>query len=165
MGKSPYATFPFFAASIALRAIRVRHRRYGQKPIRDVSFFLPHLSPFGRYACGTVAMGKSPYATPLHNIIAMPNIHFDGLIIAVVTFFIIGIFHPVVIKTEYWFGTRAWPAFAILGTICVGIALFVEQTLWQALLGVLGCTLYWCIVELFHQKKRVEKGWYPKRPK
>ncbi|MBQ3648046.1 MAG: DUF4491 family protein [Spirochaetia bacterium] len=28
----------------------------------------------------------------------------------------------------------------------------------------LGITCLWCIIELFHQKKRVEKGWFPKNP-
>ena len=93
----------------------------------------------------------------------LSQFHFDGLIIAVITFFIIGIFHPIVIKSEYWFGTKIWPLFAVLGTITLFFALIVEQTLLQAVLGVLGCTFYWSILELFHQKKRVEKGWFPKR--
>ena len=33
--------------------------------------------------------------------------HFTGIIIAVATFLTIGIWHPIVIKTEYYFGTRA----------------------------------------------------------
>jgi hypothetical protein len=45
-----------------------------------------------------------------------------GIIIGLVTFLIIGIFHPLVIKGEYW-----------------------------------------SIGELFQQRKRVEKGWFPKR--
>ena len=34
--------------------------------------------------------------------------YFTGLIIAVSTFLIIGLFHPLVIKTEYYWGTRPW---------------------------------------------------------
>ena len=38
--------------------------------------------------------------------------NYSGLIIAVITFLIIGIFHPIVIKCEYYFGTRCWWVFA-----------------------------------------------------
>lgn len=31
-----------------------------------------------------------------------------GIIIGVTTFFVIGIFHPIVIKAEYYFGTKCW---------------------------------------------------------
>ena len=31
-----------------------------------------------------------------------------GLVIGISTFLIIGLFHPVVIKCEYYFGTRCW---------------------------------------------------------
>lgn len=34
------------------------------------------------------------------------DLNFNGLLLAVCTFLIIGICHPIVIKTEYYFGTR-----------------------------------------------------------
>ena len=40
--------------------------------------------------------------------------YFTGLIIGVATFFIIGLFHPLVIKGEYYFGTRIWWVFALM---------------------------------------------------
>ena len=90
--------------------------------------------------------------------------HFDGLAVAIVTFLIIGIFHPIVIKVEYHFGTRCWPAFALAGTLVLTAALFVQSLFISSLLGVLACSLFWSILELFEQKKRVEKGWFPKNP-
>lgn len=90
---------------------------------------------------------------------------FTGLIIAILTFLIIGVFHPVVIKTEYYFGTRPWWIFLITGVACVVISILVENTVASALIGVLGATLLWSIGELFEQKKRVEKGWFPMNPK
>lgn len=93
------------------------------------------------------------------------SIHIDGLIIAVVTFIIIGVFHPIVIKAEYYWGTRCWPLFAILGTFTLAIAMFMENTIISTLLSVLSCSLFWSIVELYHQKKRVLKGWFPMNPK
>lgn len=33
------------------------------------------------------------------------DLHFKGMVIAISTFLIIGLFHPIVIKVEYYFGT------------------------------------------------------------
>ena len=38
----------------------------------------------------------------------MDFLHFDGLLIGMATFLIIGLFHPVVVKAEYYWGTRCW---------------------------------------------------------
>lgn len=32
--------------------------------------------------------------------------NYEGLLLGVATFVVIGIFHPIVIKTHYYFGTR-----------------------------------------------------------
>ena len=91
--------------------------------------------------------------------------YYEGIIIAIGTFLIIGLFHPIVIKTEYYFGTRPWWIFLILGIAAIAAALFVADVMLSALLGVLGASLLWSIGELFEQKQRVEKGWFPKREK
>ena len=62
--------------------------------------------------------------------------NFSGILIGVLTFFLIGLFHPIVIYAEYYFGSRC----------CV-----------------LGVSCFWSIKELKEQEKRVEKGWFPKR--
>lgn len=87
-----------------------------------------------------------------------------GALIGLGTFTIIGIFHPIVIKTEYYFGTRPWWFFLMIGLICVGTALFVQSTLCSALLGVTGFSAWWSILELFEQRERVRKGWFPIGP-
>lgn len=92
-------------------------------------------------------------------------LHFTGIIIAVSTFLIIGLFHPIVIKMEYHFGTRPWWLFLVLGIVSIAGALFISDTLLSAIIGVLGASLLWSIGELFEQKKRVEKGWFPMNPK
>ncbi len=92
-------------------------------------------------------------------------IHFTGIIIAVCTFFIIGLFHPIVIKVEYHYGTRPWWIFLVLGIASIVSALFISDIMLSATFGVLGASLLWSIGELFEQKKRVEKGWFPKNPK
>ena len=91
--------------------------------------------------------------------------HFTGIIIAASTFLVIGIFHPIVIKTEYHTGTRFWWIFLLLGIGAVAAALFVVNVIISSILGVIGASLLWSIGELFEQRKRVLRGWFPKNPK
>ncbi len=89
----------------------------------------------------------------------------EGLLLGLSTFLIIGVFHPIVIKTEYYFGTRPWWLFLLLGLGFVAIALFISSTFWSSLCGIIGFSCLWSILELFEQKKRVERGWFPRNPK
>ncbi len=91
--------------------------------------------------------------------------YFTGIIIAVSTFLIIGLFHPIVIKTEYHTGTKYWWVFLVAGIAAIGGALFVSNVILSSILGVVGASFLWSIGELFEQKKRVEKGWFPANPK
>lgn len=91
--------------------------------------------------------------------------YFTGIIIAVCTFLTIGIWHPIVIKTEYHWGTRPWVVYLVIGLVCILGALFVENTILSAVIGVFGASALWGIGELFSQKKRVQKGWFPMNPK
>ena len=93
------------------------------------------------------------------------EIYYEGLIIAVSTFLIIGMFHPLVIKTEYYTGTRYWWVFLVTGILCILGSLLIESTILSAIVGVTGASLLWSIGELFSQKQRVEKGWFPMNPK
>ena len=90
--------------------------------------------------------------------------HLLGLIIGVCTFLIIGIFHPIVIKCEYYFGTRCWWCFLVLGLIGVASSIWIENVLWSTLLGVFAFSSFWTVKEIFDQAKRVEKGWFPRNP-
>ena len=93
------------------------------------------------------------------------QLHYTGILIAVSTFIIIGIFHPIVIKTEYYFGTRPWWIFLLAGLLVITFALCIDNVFLSAFLGVLGASCLWSIRELFEQKRRVEKGWFPMNPK
>ncbi len=93
------------------------------------------------------------------------EIYFTGIIIAISTFLIIGLFHPLVIKVEYHTGTRYWWVFLLIGIFSIVGALFIENALISSLIGVFGASSLWTIGELFSQKKRVEKGWFPMNPK
>ena len=91
--------------------------------------------------------------------------NFIGLIIAVVTFLTIGLFHPIVIKAEYYFGIHCWWAFLLAGIAFICGSLFVENQTLSTILGVIGCSCLWSILEVFEQRERVRKGWFPMNPK
>ncbi len=91
--------------------------------------------------------------------------HLGGLMLGICTFLIIGVFHPIVIKTEYYFGTRSWWFFLALGVLGIIACLWVSDLFWSSLLGVFAFSCFWSIHEIFQQEKRVRKGWFPKNPK
>ena len=88
-----------------------------------------------------------------------------GLFIGICTFLIIGIFHPVVVKAEYYWGTKSWWIFLILGIVGIAASLAVEDVIISSLLGVFAFSSLWTIKEVFEQEDRVKKGWFPKNPK
>jgi hypothetical protein len=92
--------------------------------------------------------------------------HLTGILLGLITFLIIGLFHPLVIKGEYYFGVKCWWAFALLGITSIAATVyFHENIIVSGSCGVLAFSSFWGIGELFEQKKRVEKGWFPKRKK
>ena len=93
------------------------------------------------------------------------TLNFEGLILGVFTFFIIGVSHPIVIKTEYYWGTRPWWLFLIAGFAALIAALLVDNITVSSMLGVVAFTAFWGIKELFEQKERVRKGWFPRNPR
>ena len=90
--------------------------------------------------------------------------HLTGLVIGISTFLVIGLFHPLVIKAYYYFGTRCWWVFLILGIVGVVLSIMVSEVIWSAILGVFAFSSFWTIKELFEQEERVRKGWFPKNP-
>ena len=89
----------------------------------------------------------------------------SGIIIGVATFLIIGLFHPLVIKAEYYIGVKSWWLFLLLGILSAIASLLVVNLIISILLGVVAFSSFWSIGEVFQQKKRVEKGWFPANPK
>ena len=91
--------------------------------------------------------------------------NFTGIIVGLATFLIIGLFHPIVIKAEYYLGTKCWWVFALVGVLMLVGSLLIENIYFSVILGVISFSCFWSILELFEQKKRVERGWFPKNPK
>jgi hypothetical protein len=91
--------------------------------------------------------------------------NFEGLIAGVCTFLIIGLFHPIVIKAEYYWGVRCWWIFLLVGIGAAVASLLVESLMISTLLGVFAFSSFWSIHELFEQRERVRKGWFPQNPK
>lgn len=91
--------------------------------------------------------------------------HLSGLVIGLATFAIIGLFHPLVIKAEYYFGTRCWWCFLLMGIGGIVLSIYTNNTIVSALAGVFAFTSFWTIKELFEQVERVRKGWFPENPK
>ena len=79
--------------------------------------------------------------------------NFTGLIIGLSTFLCIGLFHPIVIKAEYYWGVGCWWIFMLLGIGCVVGSLFVGSVLWAAVLGVAGFFVWWLL-----QKRKAAKA-------
>ena len=81
-----------------------------------------------------------------------------GIVIGIATFLI-------VTKGEYYFGVKIWWLFLVMGIAAVAGSIAVRHILWSTLLAVWGASSLWSIGELFEQRERVAKGWFPKNPK
>ena len=91
--------------------------------------------------------------------------HLSGILIGVISFLSIGVFHPIVIKAEYYFSKSCWPVFLIAGIVLMAISAMIENVIFSSALAVIGMSSWWSILELFEQEKRVKKGWFPANPK
>ncbi len=95
----------------------------------------------------------------------MENFNWTGPVIGLTTFLIIGLFHPLVIKGEYYFGQKVNYAFLTVGIAALAGAFFCEGVYASAILAVIGFSSFWSILEVREQRERVRKGWFPANPK
>ncbi len=91
--------------------------------------------------------------------------NFEGIIVGISTFLIIGFFHPVVVKAEYYLGTKCWWIFLLLGIAGSVLALMLDDLLYSSIAAVFAFSSFWTIKEVFEQEERVKKGWFPRNPK
>ena len=90
--------------------------------------------------------------------------NFTGIIIGLATFLIIGIFHPIVIKAEYYLGTRCWWMFLLAGVAFGAVSMLIDNVIISTIMGVTSFSSFWSILEFKEQKERVRKGWFPEGP-
>ena len=93
------------------------------------------------------------------------ELNFMSVLLAVCTFLIIGLFHPLVIKTEYYFGTRPWWLWLIGGLASIVGALFISDNFLSTLLAVLGATLLWGREGLVSHESEAEGPVCQERPR
>ena len=90
--------------------------------------------------------------------------NFTGIIIGLATFLIIGIFHPIVIKAEYYLGTRCLWRFLLAGVAFGAVSMLIDNVIISTIMGVTSFSSFWSILELKEQKERVRKRWFPEGP-
>ncbi|MDE5785530.1 MAG: DUF4491 family protein [Duncaniella sp.] len=92
--------------------------------------------------------------------------NFEGMLMGLATFVIIGLFHPMVIKGEYYLGARVSKIlFALLGVATAVASLLVDSFIFSTLLGIIAFSSFWGIKEVGEQEERVARGWFPANPK
>ena len=90
--------------------------------------------------------------------------YFSGILIGIISFLSIGVFHPIVIKAEYHFSKSCWPVFLAAGIVLIILSAMTSNVVLSSALAVIGMSGWWSILELFEQEKRVQKGWFPANP-
>ena len=91
--------------------------------------------------------------------------NFYGLVMGIVMILAVGLGHIMVIRWEYYWGSKTWPGLLVIGLLLVVGSVFTGNMFLSGSLGILGATLFWSVHELFKQKKRVENGLFPSNPK
>ena len=81
-----------------------------------------------------------------------------GILIGLISFLSIGLFHPIVIKAEYYFSCKCWPCFLALGILLLLVSTQVSHTVASCALAVLGFSSLWSILEIFQQKNESSAG-------
>ena len=90
--------------------------------------------------------------------------NFTGIIVGIATFLIIGVFHPIVIKAEYYLGVRCWWIFLVVGLLAGISSVLIGNLILSTISGVIAFSSFWSIHELKQQRERVRKGWFPEGP-
>lgn len=90
--------------------------------------------------------------------------NFNGIIVGMATFLIIGVCHPIVIKMEYAWGKGSWWVLLVSGLAFGAVSLFIGNDILNTVAGAAAFSCFWGIYEMFEQEGRVVKGWFPENP-
>ncbi len=89
-------------------------------------------------------------------------INYMALAFGAITFITIGLWHPIVIKGEYYLGKKICIVlFLFVGIVSTVLALASSDLMIGGCLAVFGFSGFWSIGEAIEQEKRVQKGWFP----
>ncbi|MFP4060568.1 MAG: DUF4491 family protein [Bacteroidales bacterium] len=91
--------------------------------------------------------------------------NYQGILLGFISFLIIGLYHPLVIKAEYYFGVKSWWFFFLSGLIALVISLFIDSDFFSIITGVIGFSAFWSTFEVFKQQERVKLGRAKKNPR
>ncbi len=91
--------------------------------------------------------------------------NFTGILLAVFTFFAIGLGFVWVIRLEYHVGAHVAWVVGLLGVLMMLGSVLIPCFYGSAFLGILGGTVLWGATELPDQEVRVAKGQFKKNPK
>lgn len=89
--------------------------------------------------------------------------NWTGLLLGAVAFLIIGLCHPIVAKLEYHKGKGSWWILFFPGVIFMTLSFFVGKIV-SVILGIIAFSLFWSVIEIFKQHKRVLKGQAKRNP-
>ncbi|MDR2125360.1 MAG: DUF4491 family protein [Prevotellaceae bacterium] len=80
--------------------------------------------------------------------------YFTGLIIGISIFLLIGSFHPLVVKAEYYLGKKKLKIiFGVVSALSILLSLFTGLVL-SIFLGCFGFVCFWAVFEADRQEKR-----------
>jgi hypothetical protein len=91
------------------------------------------------------------------------DLNYFGIFMGIVMLISTGLGHIIVIKGEYHFGVKIWPAFLLIGVVSLLFSAIAHSTILSGILGIIGVTFLWGIHEVIKQKERVRKGWFPQK--
>lgn len=94
----------------------------------------------------------------------MGTLNYNGLLLGMVAFITIGLFHPIVAKAEYYIGKKIWGVFFVLGFAFAALSLFFRSNLGSVILGTIGAGAFWSTHEVFKQHQRVLLGRAKRNP-
>ena len=78
--------------------------------------------------------------------------NFKGVLVGIGTFLLIGLFHPIVIKAEYYLTKKCWLVFLVIGLALLLGSLWISHTIVGILVAIVGSGCLWSIKEVFEQE-------------
>ncbi|ABW18241.1 DUF4491 family protein [Alkaliphilus oremlandii] len=91
--------------------------------------------------------------------------NYFGILHGFIAFVLIGAFHPLVIKGEYYLGRKCIRIFLATGVVALFGSMVTKHMTLSTFLGILSFCCFWSIKEVIEQEQRVREGRFPKNPK